>query len=114
LNYDKEIINILGEANDKGISAMKIACHIYNDYNSFFDLVDFDTIYHYVSQFLMRNSKNPDSIIEKADSRGRYCLNLNSNETQQLMFEFENGTGDNNSEEEQKPSQDLSLLLFDE
>lgn len=112
MDYDKEIFKILNEAKDEGISAMKIACHVYNSYNSFFDVVDFDTVYRYVSNFLKKNSKNPDSIIEKSDLRGKYHLNLNSRETQQLMFEFENNAEDN--EKQQNHSQDLSLSLFSE
>lgn len=112
MNCDKDIFKILSEAKDEGISAMNIACHVYNSYNSFFDDVDFDVIYHYVSNFLKKNSKNPDSIIEKSNLESKYYLNFNSRETQQLMFEFENDLEDN--ENQQNHSQDFSLSLFDE
>jgi len=108
MNYDKEIIRVLTEAGDKGLQVQKIARHVFNASNSFFNEVNFDDVYHYVQQFLKRNSNNPDSIIEKADAWGCYHLNYRSQETQQLMLQFR----DEPEEELEKTQEDLSLYLF--
>ncbi len=107
MNYDKEIIRILTEAGDRGLQVQKIARHVFNSSNSFFCEVNFDDVYRYVQQFLKRNSKNPDSIIEKADAWGCYHLNFQSQETQQLMLQFRE-----EPEEVKTPQEDLSLSLF--
>jgi hypothetical protein len=61
-----------------------------------------------VAQYLLRNSKNPDSIIEKTE-RGIYHLNMSSKATQQLMLAFR----EDDSDDTPAPVQDLSLGLFD-
>jgi hypothetical protein len=78
--------------------------------NSFFNVIDFDELHRYVAQFLLRNSKNPESLIEKTD-RGVYHLNMKNTQTQQLMLEFK----ETPTEEVQEAStKDLSLGLFDD
>jgi hypothetical protein len=106
-NYDREILKTLTEVGERGLSIAKISLHVYNACNTLFASASYEDVHRYVAQYLLRNSKNPDSIIEKTE-RGIYHLNLRSKETQQLMLQF--------SEEQQpvveeKP-QDLSLSLF--
>ena len=106
---DKEIIRVLTEAGDVGLSVSKIARHVYNASNTFFDSVELEDVYRYVSSWIYKNSKSVDAIIEKTE-RGVYRLNPNSKETRQLMLQF------NDMDEEQKdekPQIDLSLSLFD-
>ena len=107
LNYDREILRILTEVGERGLSIAKISLHVYNACNTLFVSVDYDDIHRYVAQFLQRNSKNPDSIIEKTE-RGIYHLNLRSKETQQLMLQFSNEQPVVTEEK----ARDQSLLLF--
>lgn len=64
-----------------------------------------------MQQFLLRNSKTSQSLIERMEKRGYYRLNPQAAEAKQLMFEF---TDECESIEEtsEKPQVDLSLDLF--
>ena len=108
VDYDKEILRVLTEAGEKGLSVSKISRHVYNSYNSFFTVVTYDDVHRYVSQYLLRNSKNPESIIEK-NERGIYHLNFKSQVTLQLMLQFTDNVIE--SEQESK-NEDCSLSLF--
>lgn len=79
---------MLTEAGMKGISVQKIARHVFNASNTFFETVSFEEVRSYVQQYLLKNSKNPDSIIESAGARGTYRMNPSSKESQQLMLLF--------------------------
>jgi hypothetical protein len=110
MNYDQEILRVLLEAGDEGIAVKKLALHVQNACNSLFNVVSFDDVYNYVRQYLMRNSKNPNSVIERTDSRGIYRINQNVSEGQQLMLQFGRDTADDI--EDEKPCIDQSLSLF--
>ncbi|MBP7373637.1 MAG: hypothetical protein KBH27_00170 [Prevotella sp.] len=110
MNYDQEILRFLLEAGDEGISVKKLALHVQNSCNNLFNVVNFDDVYVYVRQYLMRNSKNPNSVIERTDSRGIYRINANVSEGQQLMLHFRSNTEE--EIEEEKPDIDQSLSLF--
>lgn len=92
MNYDREIIRVLSEASSEGLSVQKIARHVFNACNSLFYILDFEEVRAYVMQYLLRNSKNQNSIIERAERRGMYRLNYNSRETMQLMLQFNDHT----------------------
>ena len=67
----------------------------------------------YVQQYLLRNSKSQQSLIESTGRRGYYRLNTNgSADARQLMLQFTNDQQEE-KEEEKPPVQDLSLNLFD-
>lgn len=108
MEYDKEILRILTEAGERGLSVAKISRHVYNSCNTFFSSVTYEDVHRYVSQFLLRNSKNPESLIEKS-GRGIYHINLKSQATSQLLLQF---CDDASKTEPEKPSEDLSLSLF--
>lgn len=111
LEYDRHILRVLTEAGHDGLSVQKIARHVFNASNTFFCAVDFEDIYKYVRQYLARNSKGCDSLVENTGVRGMYRLNMNSGETRQLMLCFMD-----DSETEEKPqvcNEDRSLSLFD-
>lgn len=105
---DTEIIRILKEAGNNGLSVQKISRHVFNACNSFFDITSYDDVYMYVSKFLLSNSKNPQSLIERTH-RGIYSLNQNSKETQQLMLKFI----DEKDISKEDKVEDQSLCLFD-
>ena len=111
MNYDSEILYVLKEAGAKGLSIRKIARHVYNSRNGFFDVVSFDEVHRYVAGFLVRNSKSANSFIERTNVRGVYRLNL-SNTTRQLQFDFKDGDVQNENEDVDKSCEDKSLSLF--
>ena len=111
MKYEKEILLFLAEAGNNGLSVKKIARHVYNASNNFFEELDFQEVHNAVQQYLTRNSKNRDSLIEKVGPRGIYRLNTNSPISQQMMFDF---FQEEEEEEQQKPTEDLSLSLFDD
>ena len=87
-----DLIRVLSEASSEGLSVQKIARHVFNACNSLFYILDFEEVRAYVMQYLLRNSKNQNSIIERAERRGMYRLNYNSRETMQLMLQFNDHT----------------------
>ena len=111
MTYDQQILQVLTEAGECGVSVQAIAKHVYNMNCTFFVQPDFDEIRTYVQQYLLRNSKSQQSLIESTGRRGYYRLNTEgSADARQLLLQFR----DEKEEEleEEKPQQDLSLDLF--
>lgn len=108
MDYEHDILTILKEAGTEGLCVQKIARHVFNAHNSFFGTLCFEEVYRHVKQFLYKNSKNHKSIIEKTGVRGVYRINMNSNDTMQLMFLFE----EDKDEDIPKKTEDNSLSLF--
>ena len=52
MNYGQEILNVLCEANKKGLSLKKIARHVYNMNNGLFDELTYDDVYRDVVSFI--------------------------------------------------------------
>ncbi len=113
MTYDRQILEILTDVGERGISVQLLAKHLYNLNTSLFFTPNLEEIRLYVQQFLLKNSKSPLSLIESMDKRGFYRLNTqNNSDARQLIIEFrEERQSDENKEE--KPTQDLSLDLFD-
>ena len=104
MTYDRQILEILTEVGDKGISVQLLSKHVYNKNVSLFFTPNLEKIRIYVQQYLLKNSKSASSLIESMGRRGYY-------HARQLMIEFrEERTID---EKEEKPVKDLSLNLFD-
>ena len=94
------------------MSVQAIAKHVYNMNCTFFVQPDFDEIRTYVQQYLLRNSKSQQSLIESTGRRGYYRLNTEgSADARQLLLQFRDEKEE--EREEEKPQQDLSLDLFD-
>jgi hypothetical protein len=108
-DYDKKILRVLAAAGKDGLSVQNIVFHVYNASNTFFDTVNFEDVQRYVRQYLQRNSKNKDSIIEHTGVRGFYRINEKSSDSQQLMLMF---SDEKQEAEEKKPVEDQSLSLF--
>jgi hypothetical protein len=90
LTYDKQILQILIEAGERGLSVQAIAMHVYNRNRTFFFSPDFLEIRSYVQQYLLKNSKSKQSLIESTGQRGCYRLNTTgSQDARQLMLSFE-------------------------
>lgn len=110
VNYDQQILKVLTEAGDYGVSVQSVVKHVYNMNRTFFSQPDYEDVKSYVQQFLLRNSKSAQSLIERTGQRGYYRLNTQgSQDARQLMLQFT----DDEPKEEEKPRQDFSLSLFD-
>lgn len=109
MNYDREILQVLCEAGEKGLSVGKIARHVFNSRNGFFDNVTFDEVRREVASFLTRGCKSSDAVVERTGERGVYRMNLSSVNTGQLMFDFKDDETEVSSE---KAVEDQSLSLF--
>ena len=112
MSYDQQILKILTEAGERGISVQNISRHVYNLNCTFFHQPDYEEVRSYVQQYLLKNSKSQQSLIESTGQRGYYRLNTTgSKDAQQLMLLFR----DDIVTDDVQPSvqQDLSLDLFD-
>ncbi len=111
MNYDQQILSVLMRAGERGISVQAIAKHVYNMNTTFFYQPDYEDIRTMVQQYLLKNSKSSQSLIENTGRRGYYRLNTTgSKDAQQLMLQFRDEQ--EKQQEEEKPQQDLSLDLF--
>lgn len=78
---------------------------------TFFSQPDYEEIRSYVQQYLLRNSKSAQSLIESTGRRGYYRLNTTgSADALQMLLQF---CENHEEKEEEKTQQDLSLDLFD-
>ena len=109
MNYDNEILFILNEAGENGLSVKKIAMHVFNSCNDLFDVVSFDEVHRYVSGYLARNSRCAGSRVLRTDVRGVYRIN-SSFMTRQLTLDFKEDEHDLDCG--QSCTEDKSLLLF--
>ena len=111
MTYDQQILKVLTEAGEYGVSVQAVAKHVYNMNCTFFTQPDYEEIRSYVQQFLLKNSKSNLSLIENTGRRGYYRLNTTgSADARQMMLQFREETVE--EKEEEKPQQDLSLDLF--
>ena len=111
MTYDRQILKILSDVGEQGISVQLLAKHVYNQNVSLFYTPDMDEIRSYVQQYLLRNSKSSQSLIESTGRRGYYRLNSEgSADARQLLLQFREELVE--EKEEEKPPQDLSLDLF--
>jgi len=108
-NYDRHILEVLVEAGVEGLSVQKISRHVFNACNTFFDSISFDDVHSYVQYYLLKNSRNSNSFIERLSSRGIYRLNPSSGDAQQLKLQFSKEP----EETQEKTAVDHSLSLFD-
>lgn len=109
MKLDQEILNVLMAAGSKGLKMEKIARHVYNACNSIFTPLNFKDVHAYVTQYLTRCAKDPQSVIEKGKGYGVYRINFDSKTVQQLMLKFssavveeENGVGEKAPENKQQ------------
>ena len=112
MNYNQQILSILMRVGERGISVQALAKHVYNMNTTFFYQPVFEDIHAMVQQYLLKNSKSPQSLIESTGRRGYYRLNTTgSKDARQLMLQFRDEQEP--AKEEEKPAApDLSLDLF--
>lgn len=111
MTYDQQILQILLRVGERGISVQSLAKHVFNQSNSLFAASNLQDIHQYVQQYLLKNSKSAQSLIESTGRRGFYRLNTgHSADARQMMLHFR----EEQEEKEEKPlQQDFSLSLFD-
>ena len=111
MTYDQQIQKVLTEAGERGVSVQAIAKHVYNMNCTFFFQPDYEEVRTYVQQYLLRNSKSSQSLVESTGRRGYYRLNTQgSTDARQLVLLFRE---EQVEKTEGKPQQDLSLDLFE-
>jgi hypothetical protein len=89
-----------------------ISRHVYNLNCTFFHQPGYEEVRSYVQQYLLKNSKSQQSLIESTGQRGCYRLNTTgSKDAQQLMLLFRDETVV--SDEPSTLQEDMSLDLFD-
>ena len=111
MTYDRQILQVLTEVGEKGINVQLLAKHLYNMNSTLFSSPDIEEIRSYVQQYLLKNSKSGQSLIESTGRRGYYRLNTQNNaDARQLLLEFREPVTE---EKEERPTVDLSLSLFD-
>ena len=114
MTYEQQILHILSEVGERGISVSLLAKHVYNLNCTLFSQPDLQEVKQFVQQYLLKNSKSSLSLIESTGRRGYYRLNNQNNaDARQLMLEFREEEIEMEEVEEEKPKQDLSLSLFD-
>ena len=112
--YEQQILRILSEVGERGISVALLAKHVYNLNCTLFAQPDLQEVRQSVQQYLLRNSKSSQSLIESTGRRGYYRLNTTgSADARQLMFDFREDQPAPEPETDQ-PQQDLSLSLFED
>lgn len=112
-NYGDVIRRVLAEAGESGLSAQKVALHVYNACNSLFGGVTLADVRVHVTGYLQRCSRNPLSPIRRAGKRGTYFLDTQSDGARQLLLDFsdERATdGEPLSDGEQDDARQLSLF----
>ena len=109
--YEQQILRILTDVGERGISVALLAKHIYNLNCTLFVQPDLQDVRQQVQQYLLKNSKSAQSLIESTGRRGYYRLNTEgSADARQLLLQFRDEKEEET--EEEKPQQDLSLDLF--
>lgn len=112
--YEQQILHILSDVGERGISVSLLAKHVYNLNCTLFYQPDLQEIKQFVQQYLLKNSKSSLSLIESTGRRGYYRLNTRNNaDARQLMLVFREEEIEVERAEEETPQQDLSLSLFD-
>lgn len=108
--YNNEIIRVLAEAGDDGLSVDKISRHVFNACNSLFHPIALQATHLYIKNYLQRSSKQPHSMIERT-KKGYYRLNVEKEESRQLFLNFSDNIDKDVS---QRNLKDESLSLFDD
>ena len=114
MNFDNEILRVLTLAGSKGLKTEKVARHVFNACNSMFTPLNYKDVHAYVSQFLIKCSKDALSVIEKGEGHGIYRLNFSNQKAQQLLLKFSpHDEGSDKSEEDALELKEQGPSLFD-
>lgn len=113
MSYAAEIIQILLKAPVDGLPVSKISKHVFNAHNTFFESIAYEEVHADVLAFLQRQSKRPESPIERMEKRGYYRINPDPIISRQLCIDFDVPETVNTQDEiDTIQAPDLSLSLF--
>lgn len=113
MNYEKEILEVLYEAGNNGLSVHKIAIHVHNAHNSLFSPMAFEDVRQDVQAWLLRNSRHKESPVRHCQKRGMYRINLMSPIIRQQILEFDKSLGTAISGNDKRDRQEPPASLFD-
>lgn len=88
MTFEREILKVLSEGPLEGMPLRRIALNVYNISNTLFNPLDQEEVYEVVGEWLRKTSAIKGASVEKAETRGWYKINLNSQKVQQMMLEF--------------------------
>ena len=88
MNYGQQIISILCEAGEPGLTVHKIAMHVHGRCSTLFDPLRPDDVRRAVQAWLLRNSRTADAPVCRCAKRGVYRINHGSSVVRQLMLDF--------------------------
>ena len=71
MSYEQEIKELLFEAGKEGLSAKKIARHIFNKHNGLFETTPYDEVYKAVQYCIAKNNKSAKPFIEKDTTKNK-------------------------------------------
>lgn len=111
MDYGQDIINILAEAGDNGLSPKKITKHVYNVHNTLFSEVPYEDVYKAVYSYLQKCCRQKGQPLIVSERRGRYRLNKKSQRYHQLMIDFSAGR-EEAPENTTQAEEEQSLPLF--
>ena len=86
--FDNDILQVLSEAGDEGLSVRKIARHVFNARHTMFDTLIYEEVHAYIGRYLLRSSKSKKSPIIHAEKRGAYRLKNNASSGIQTTIDF--------------------------
>ena len=112
--YEANILKVLTEVGDAGISLQKLAMNVYNMSCTLFEVPELADVVRQVRQYIRNNSQSAQSLVESTGRRGHYRLNTgHSQYARQLVLEFKDADTVP-AEENEAPVEvrDLSLDLF--
>ena len=114
MTYEQQVLEILSEVGERGISVGKLAKHVYNLNCTLFYQPDLQEIHKQVQHYLLRNSGSSQALIERMSRRGYYRLNMSGSAVaRHLMLDFCKNDDDEEQTDDDRPKPDLSLNLFD-
>lgn len=102
MKLEREILNVLVQAGNQGLKLEKIVRHVYNACNSMFNPLDYKTVYGSVSQYLIKSSKDPNSVVAKGKGYAIYHINYKNTSVEQLMLDFSSSPEIKEKEAEEK------------
>lgn len=102
---------LLMEAGLEGLSVAQISKKVYNENCSFFENVNYDDVHKYVQSFLHKNISSRNNFLESTGIRGFYRINIQSYQSNQLMFNFSDEECES-CQEDTVIEEDQSLSLF--
>ena len=112
--YKQQILTVLSEVGERGISVAMLAKHIYNMNVTLFSSPDYQEVRQYVGQYLLRNARSAKPLVESTGRRGYYRLNSRGRtfvRKTDIDIQVEQSEEET---EEVAPQPDLSLSLFPE